>query len=72
MIEVSLREGAEHIDLCDALKVAGLVDNGAEGKHVVGAGKVKVDGVVETRKRCKIRLGQVIEFMGKKICIRAS
>lgn len=67
MIEIPLREGSEHVDLCDALKIAGLVDNGAEGKHVVGDGKVKVDGVVETRKRCKIRAGQVIEYQGQSI-----
>lgn len=70
MIQVSLRDGSDHIDLCDALKVAGLVDNGAEGKHVVGAGLVKVDGKIELRKRCKIRAGQVIEFQERQIQVK--
>ncbi len=70
MKEVAL-EGRPHIDLCDLLKVAGMVENGAVGKHTVAEGKVKVDGAVELRKRCKIREGQTVEFQGKKVKVIA-
>lgn len=52
----------EYIELCKLLKAANLVMSGGEGKEMVAQGLVSVDGEVETRKRCKIRPGQVIEF----------
>ena len=36
--------------------------SGGEGKEVVAQGLVTVDGLLELRKRCKIRAGQRIEF----------
>jgi ribosome-associated protein len=52
----------EYIELCKLLKAANLVMSGGDGKEVVAQGLVTVDGQTETRKRCKIRPGQVVEF----------
>jgi ribosome-associated protein len=52
----------EYIELIKLLKVTGLCDSGGAAKVVVSEGRVKVDGVVELRKRCKIRKGQTVEF----------
>jgi ribosome-associated protein len=52
----------EYIELCKLLKAANLVMSGGEGKEVVAQGLVTVDGQLETRKRCKIRAGQTVEF----------
>ncbi len=60
-------EGGDFIALCDLLKVTSLTQNGGQAKHVIGEGQVKVDGVIETRKRCKIRQGQLIEYKGMQI-----
>lgn len=60
-------EGSEFIPLCDLMKAADLTDSGAAAKHLIAEGKVKVDGAVELRKRCKIRSGQEVDFGGKKI-----
>jgi ribosome-associated protein len=57
----------EYIELCKLLKVANLVMSGGEGKEVVAQGLVTVDGQLETRKRCKIRAGQTIEFENQTI-----
>lgn len=57
----------EYIELCSLLKVANLVMSGGEGKEVVAQGLVTVDGQPETRKRCKIRPGQTVEFEGNLI-----
>ncbi len=57
----------EYIELCSLLKAANLVQSGGEGKIVVAQGLVKVDGRLETRKRCKIRPGQTVEFEGNAI-----
>lgn len=57
----------EYIELCKLLKAANLVMSGGEGKEVVAEGMVTVDGETETRKRCKIRAGQTIEFAGNVV-----
>lgn len=60
-------EGGEFIALCDLLKICDFTESGGEAKHVIAEGQVKVDNVVETRKRCKIRAGQIVEYRGKKV-----
>ena len=57
----------EYIELCKLLKLANLVMSGGEGKEVVAQEMVSVDGQLETRKRCKIRAGQTVEFAGETI-----
>ena len=58
---------AEHIALCDLLKLAGVADSGGRGKALVAAGEVRVDGKTENRKTAKIRAGQIIECQGARI-----
>lgn len=58
---------SEFIALCDLLKRTGACENGGAAKAFIEQGLVKVNGVVEYRKRCKIREGQVIEFQNIKI-----
>ncbi|WP_343552169.1 ribosome-associated protein YbcJ [Pantoea sp.] len=60
-----------HVDLCDLLKIEGWVESGAQAKAVIADGEVRVDGAVETRKRCKIVAGQKVEFAGYKITVVA-
>lgn len=57
----------EHVDLCDLLKLTEITGSGGEAKHLIADGEVKVDGVTELRKRCKIRSGQVVEARGQTI-----
>ena len=57
----------EYIELCNLLKLAGLVGSGGEGKQRVAEGVVRVDGVVDTRKTAKIRAGQRVQFAGVEI-----
>lgn len=71
MAEFAL-EGHEYIALNDLLKVEGLCDSGGMAKSVIAEGQVTVDGAIEQRKRCKIRNGQVVEFAGHQIIIKAS
>ena len=64
-MEFTLKD--EYIELCKLLKAANIVMSGGEGKEVVAQGLVTVDGELETRKRCKIRAGQTVEFEGQII-----
>jgi ribosome-associated protein len=52
------------VELCKILKFEGLVATGGEAKTVIEQGLVKVNGVVETRKRKQISAGDLIEFGG--------
>ena len=59
----------DHVELCQLLKLAGIADSGGQGKHIVAAGEVLVDGVVELRKTAKIRSGQRVECRGVTILV---
>jgi len=63
-------EGREWAELKNILKLVGLCETGGEAKMLIAEGLVKVDGVVELRKRCKIRSGQVVEYDGHRIAVR--
>jgi ribosome-associated protein len=56
-----------YIELIKLLKVTGLCSSGGMAKVVTSEGRVKVDGVVELRKRCKIKKGQTVEFQGEVV-----
>lgn len=56
-----------HVALCDLLKIEGWCDSGGAAKTAIEQGRVRVDGKVETRKRCKIISGQVVSFAGQQL-----
>ncbi|MBV4366119.1 ribosome-associated protein YbcJ [Erwinia sp. BNK-24-b] len=58
-----------HVDLCDLLKLEGWAESGAMAKALIADGYVTVDGVVETRKRCKIVSGQTVAFDGNSVTV---
>lgn len=51
-------------------EVRGWCESGGAAKEVIAEGQVKVDGKVETRKRCKIVADQVVEFNGGKVMVK--
>ena len=57
----------EHIALCDLLKVTGIASSSGQGKAMVAAGEVRVEGQPESRKTAKIRAGQKVECLGTRI-----
>lgn len=63
-------EGKEFIELDNLLKVTGLCDSGGSAKTAIAEGRVTVDGRVESRRRCKLRPGQVVEFEGHTIVVK--
>ena len=60
---------SEFIELDNLLKVLELAANGAEAKQSIQAGAVKVNGRIESRVRCKLRLGDSVEFRKQQISI---
>ncbi len=62
----------DYIALCDLLKVCGITDTGGLAKQFIAQGNVKVDGKMELRKACKIRVGQRVTGSGFVIDVVAS
>jgi len=55
---------AEPIRLGQFLKLAGLIDTGADAKSVIGDGLVTVNGDIETRRGRQLRPGDVVSLDG--------
>ena len=70
MEEISFALATEFIELFKLLKVTGLCESGGAAKYAVSQSEVKVDGQIETRKACKIRRGQRVEFCGMAILVQ--
>ncbi|MES9897746.1 MAG: RNA-binding S4 domain-containing protein [Sedimenticola sp.] len=63
-------KGREYIELNNLLKLTGQCSSGGAAKMAITHGEVKVDGVVELRKRCKIRPGQRVSIGSYEIDIQ--
>lgn len=57
------------IDLCNVLKLHGMVSSGGMAKVEIAAGQVRVNGEIETRKRKKIVSGDVVEYGTETVLI---
>ena len=67
MKEVRIKD--EYIKLCQALKFAGMVENGADAKFEIQDGLVKVNGEVELQRGKKLRNGDIVECHGEEFTI---
>ncbi len=59
----------EYIELNSLLKVMGLCETGGMAKAAIAEGLVRVNGIVEQRRRRKLRKGDRVEFEGDEIII---
>ncbi|MEV7431228.1 MULTISPECIES: RNA-binding S4 domain-containing protein [unclassified Nocardioides] len=62
-VDVAIRD--EMIRLGQFLKLANLVETGAEAKPVIADGLVRVNGEVELRRGRQLRVGDVVELAGQ-------
>jgi ribosome-associated protein len=63
-------QGHEYIELNKLLKHLHLVETGGEANICIDDGEVIVNGVVELRKRNKLRDGYIVEFRERKILVQ--
>ena len=63
VVDVPIKD--EVIRLGQFLKLANLIDNGADAKIVCPAGQVSVNGEVETRRGRQLVVGDVVELQGQ-------
>jgi len=71
MEQIEFLLNREFVQLNQLLKLTGLCDSGGAGKALVAGGGVAVDGSVELRKTCKIRVGQVVSIGDVQITVVA-
>jgi ribosome-associated protein len=57
----------EYIKLGQAMKLAGLAEEGSEAKQVIQSGEVEVNGQTENRRGRKLFEGDVFTFQGKTV-----
>lgn len=57
----------EYIHLNQLLKAMSWCSDGAEANNMIDAGKVKVNGIVELRRRNKIGKGFTIDFKNNSV-----
>lgn len=62
-IDVTISD--EVIRLGQFLKLAGLIDSGAEAKAVIAEGEVAVNGEADTRRGRQLAVGDVVEVFGR-------
>jgi len=62
----------DFIELYILLKLESLASSGGEAKFFISQGQVLVNGAVETRKRKKLVAGDIVEFSGSKVTIKAA
>lgn len=62
---------SEYIPLIQLLKATRIAQSGGEAQMLVEEGLVKVNGNTESRKRAKLRPGDIVEFENKKVLIAA-
>lgn len=64
---IKLRE--DYIKLGQALKAAGLVENGVDAKLMIQDGLVKVNNEIEIQRGKKLVDGDIVSFQGQQIKI---
>ena len=68
-MEEFILTSTEYIELNNLLKVMGFCETGGMAKAAIAEGLVRVNDVVELRKRCKLRKGDKVEFEGHEIMV---
>jgi ribosome-associated protein len=61
---VTLHVGERPINLTQVLKRASCTPSGGAAKALIAEGKVRVNGAVELRKRCRMKAGDTVAIEG--------
>jgi ribosome-associated protein len=68
--EITLRSGKENLELHEFINIVGLVHSGGQAKHAIRSGQVMLNSAVETRKRKKLKNGDIIGYEKKKYQVK--
>ncbi|MCE9607219.1 MAG: RNA-binding S4 domain-containing protein [Planctomycetia bacterium] len=71
MTEADMPMTPEPLRLDHFLKLSAMSETGGQAKTLIQGGEVKVNGEVETRRRRKLKVGDVVEIGGKQYPVMA-
>ena len=71
IVSITFAIRGEYIQLDQLLKATGLCESGGAAHAAIAEGRVKVDATVDTRKRAKMKPGQVVSFAGEEVVLVA-
>jgi len=71
MVTRSFKLKSEYIELVKLIKLLGLAETGGHAKNMIDDGEVKLNGIMESRKRAKLRPGDKVEMTEITILIEA-
>ncbi len=57
------------IQLDQFMKLQGLVSTGGQAKLVIQAGRVQVNGLIERRRKKKLKAGDQVTFNGRTVAV---
>ena len=60
------------IDLYKLLKFSGLAQTGGEAKLAIEQGEIRLNGIVETRKACKVHDADQVDWNGRVLIVKCS
>ena len=66
-MKITIRD--DFIKLGQAMKLAGLVENGVEAKIVIQDGQVLVNGETDTRRGRKLYEGDTFSYQGQTVTV---
>ncbi|MFW5687878.1 MAG: RNA-binding S4 domain-containing protein [Bacteroidota bacterium] len=69
MQQIRFPLNGDFIELCKLLKIVQLAQSGGEAKMMIDQEMVKLNGQTETRKRAKIKPGDVVETQGYQVLV---
>ena len=58
------------IQLDQFMKLTGMVSTGGQAKLVIQGGEVQLNGLVETRRKKKLKPGDRVTFHGQTVVVR--
>ena len=68
MMNIEIKD--DFIKLGQAMKLAGLVDEGADAKFAIQDGEVSVNGETETRRGRKLYPGDIFSWNGSEVMVQ--
>lgn len=62
MVTRTFKLKSEYIELVKLIKLLGIAETGGHAKNMIDDGEVKLNGMIESRKRAKLRPGDKVEM----------
>jgi ribosome-associated protein len=62
MVTRTFKLKAEYIELVKLIKLLGIAETGGHAKNMIDDGEVMLNGMIESRKRAKLRPGDKVEM----------